>query len=222
MAVAVVIQLDANSFADAEAPNTAVEDTIQEAVRALKGVNPRPDFVLGSQLQDQNVIQITSEQDDLQNSVGNESALKFSPFLKSVRSLCGEPLNIFHVALNRPVFGPDGPAMARVVEFVLSYFPVSRVTPDFRKQVQDDFLRFDEIYSPAVTGSQSWASGWLLEDQMHESLNGEMAKCFLVVRGWDSMDHFEASIKSDAYKQAIPLLLAWNTPWKMWHVERRS
>lgn len=215
MAVAVIIQLNANSFPGAEAPLAAFDAKIQEAVRGLKGVFPRPDFVLGSQHQDKNAIQITFEHQSLLQGIGNESALDSSPFLKGVRSLCGEPLNIFQVALNRPTFSPDGPAMAKVVEFVLSYFPVSRVTPDFQKQVQDDFLKFDEIYRPAATGSQGWASGWVLEDQTHESLGGEKAKCFFVMRGWDSMDHFEKSVMSDEYKKAIPLLFAWNAPWKM-------
>ncbi|PTU20780.1 hypothetical protein P175DRAFT_0501418 [Aspergillus ochraceoroseus IBT 24754] len=222
MAVAVIIQLDANLFPRTEAPRAALDEKVQGAVRALQEVTPRPDFILGSQQQDQTAIQITYELPILPHGVGNEPDLESSPFLQSVRSLCGEPRNVFHVALDRPVFGPDGPALANVVEFVLSYFPVSRITPDFQTRVQDDFLRFDEIFSPAAIGSRGWASGWLLEDQSHESLNGEMAKCFFIMRGWDSMDRFQRSLQSDAYQKAIPLLLAWNAPWTMWHVERRS
>lgn len=215
MAVAVIIQLNANSFPGAEASLASIDGKIQEVVQDLKEDTPHPAFVLGSQHQDKNAIQITSEHHSLQQGIENESALYSSPLLNGVRGLCGEPINIFHVALNRPAFGPGGPATAKVVEFVLSYFPISRVTPDFQKQVQDDFLKFDEIYRPAAIGSQGWASGWLLEDQTHESLDGEKAKCFCVMRGWDSMDHFEKSVKSDEYKKAIPLLFAWNAPWKM-------
>ncbi|RQM04648.1 hypothetical protein DH86_00003757, partial [Scytalidium sp. 3C] len=91
----------------------------------------------------------------------------------------------------------------------------SRKTPEFRKQIKEDFLKFDEIYSKGATGNSSLAFGWLLEEQEHDENKGEKASCFFVIRGWESMDHFEQSVKHDAYKEAIPLLFAWNAPWKM-------
>ncbi|OBT72691.1 hypothetical protein VF21_08798 [Pseudogymnoascus sp. 05NY08] len=129
--------------------------------------------------------------------------------------------DIFHVLLNRSALSPDGPATAPVVEFVQNYFPASRVTPEFQKQVEEDFVRFDGIYKKGAKGNLSWASGWVLEDQEHESIKGEMAKCFFIARGWESMDCFEQSLQNDAYKEAIPILFAWNAPWKMWHIERK-
>ncbi|KAF8856374.1 hypothetical protein BDZ45DRAFT_727537 [Acephala macrosclerotiorum] len=150
------------------------------------------------------------------------STSRTTAFIKSLRSFYGEPYSIFHVTLDRSAFGSDGPATANVVEYVQTYFPASRVTPEFQKQVEEDFFRFDEIYSKGAKVSVSWAFGWVLEEQEHEDIKGEKARSFFVTSGWESMDHFEQSVKNDAYKKAIPLLLAWNAPWKMWHVERKS
>lgn len=203
-----IIQFDANSFLGPDTPTT-YNEKIQKVIRGINELNPRPEFVLGTQHQNENTIQITVEYP------ANEPILDSSPLLKTIGTLYGAPFNTFRVNLEQPVLGPAGLASANVVEFVLSYFPISRITPEFQKQVQGDFLKFDEVYSPAATGSRGWASGWLEGEQPHENFNGELTKCFLVVRGWDSMKYFETSVKSEAYGKAIPLLLAWNAPWKM-------
>jgi hypothetical protein len=215
MAVAAIIQFSAEPLLDVHAPRTTVDDTIQKAFKALKEVKALKHFVLGTQVQDKDAIQTTLEWDGVKDYLNFEAAPELGSFIRSVRSFCGEPQNIFHVALNRSVFGPGGPATANVVEFVLNYFPASRVTPEFQKKVEEDFLKFDEIYSKGAKGSAGWAFGWVLEEQEHENVKGEKAKCFFVTRGWETMDYFEQSVKNDAYKDAIPLLFAWNVPWKM-------
>ncbi|KAJ5856461.1 uncharacterized protein N7529_010405 [Penicillium soppii] len=207
MSVVSVIQFDAKS-----APPAVVLDKVQEA---LEGINPRPEFVFGPQIQDQDILQITSEQ----KGPGSESTPHSSSLMVNLHIL-SETQTVFHIALNRPAFGPNGFAKANVTEFALSYFPASRVTPEFQTQIQTDFLDFERIYSPAATGSRGWASGWLLEEQNHEGLKGEKAKCFCVMRGWDSMDLFQKSLESDAYKEAIPVLFNWQVPFKMWHIQR--
>ena len=193
-------------------PLLEVNDTIERAVKALKEVKPLPHYVLGTQVQHKGVFQITSELDGIQDHVNLEATPAFNSFIKSVRSFCGEPHNIFHVAFNQSVFGSDGPATANVVEYAQTSFPASRVTPEFQKQVEEDFLRFDEIFSKGAKGTVSGASGWVLEEQEHENIQGEKAKCFFVIKGWESMDHFEQSTKNDAFKKAIPILFAWNAP----------
>lgn len=215
MAITEIIHFGTEPLLDVHAPGTKVDDTTQKFVKALKGVTTPQHFVVGTQVQDKGAVQITSEWDSVQDYVHFETTAEFSSFIRSVRSFFREPHNIFHVALNRSAFGSDGPATANVMEFVQSYFPASRVTQEFQKQAEEDFLKFDEIYSKGAKGTVSWAFGWVLEEQEHENIKGEKAKCFFVTRGWESMDFFEQSVKNDAYKKAIPLLLAWNAPWKM-------
>jgi ribosomal protein S16 len=208
MAVTEIIQFGAS-------PSRTVDDTIQKAVKALKGVKSPQQFVLGTQVQDKGAVQITTEWDGIQDYANFAATPEFTSFLKFVSSTYGEPYRIFHVALDRSAFGADGPATANVVEYVQTYFPASRVTPEFQKQVEADFARFDEIYRKGATGGESWAFGWVLEEQEHEAIKDEKAKCFFVTRGWDSMDLFEQSVQNDAYKEAIPLLFAWNAPFKL-------
>ena len=195
-----------------------VDATIQKAIQALEGVNHPQAFVLGTQIQDKGAIQITSECDDVQDYTqyaSIDTAVEQSSFLGKVRSACGEPQSTFHVALNPSAFLPGGPAMANVVEYAQSYFPASRVTPEFQKRIEDDFSRFDELFSKGATGWTGLATGWVLEEQEHADLKGEKAKCFLIARGWESMNDFEQSIKQDAYEEAVQILFAWSVPFKM-------
>jgi len=177
-----------------EGSPSSIDETIQKAVKSLQEQSPRH-FTIGTQIQDTSAVQITSEwaSPNLSPSIGQS----------------------FHVALNRSAFGSDGPATANVVEFAQSYFPASRVTPEFQKQIEQDFLRFDEICSRGAEGDLGLAFGWVQEEQQHEEVVGEKAKCFLVIRGWESMAHFERLVKHDAYKEAIPILFAWKVPFKM-------
>jgi hypothetical protein len=215
MPVTEIIHFGAEPLLELQAPRSTVNDTIHKAVKALKEVQSPKHFVFGTQVQDKGAVQITSEWDGVRDYMNFETTPEFSSFIRSVSSFCGEPQNIFHVALNRSAFGADGPATANVVEYVQSYFPVSRITPEFQKQIEKDFLMFDEIYIKGAKGTVSWAFGWVLEEQEHENIQGEKARCFFVTRGWESMDHFEQSVKHDAYKKAIPILYAWNAPFKI-------
>ncbi|OBT63332.1 hypothetical protein VE03_07267 [Pseudogymnoascus sp. 23342-1-I1] len=221
MALIEIIHFIEKSLPDSDVPRTTVDDKIQNATKALKGVKNPQHFALGTQVQDKATIQIISEWDSDQDHKTLEATSEYSSLINSVRDFCGKPDSIFHVPLNRSAFGPDGAATAPVVEFVQNYFPASRVTTEFQKQVEEDFLRFDGMYRKGAKGNFNWASGWVIEEQEHESIKGEKAKCFFIARGWESMNFFEQSVQNDAYKEAIPILFAWNAPWKMWHVENK-
>lgn len=215
MALIEITQFNAESSLDPHALRTTVDYTIQNAANALKGVKFSQQFAIGTQVQDKGAIQIISEWDGAQDYATLEATVEYGSFINSVHNSCGKPDNIFHVPLNRSAFGPQGAATAPVVEFVQNYFPASRVTPDFQKRIEEDFKRFDGIYRKGAKGNLSWASGWMLEEQEHESIKGEKAKCLLIARGWESMNFFEQSLQNDAYKESIPILFAWKTPWKM-------
>lgn len=210
-----IIQFNAEPLLDSHTPRATVEGTIQNAANSLKGVTIPQHFSLGIQVQDKGTIQIISEWNGVQDHANLEATPEYRSFINSVRNSCGTPDNIFHIPLNRSAFGPDGAATGPVVEFVQNYFPTSRVTPEFQKRVEEDFERFDGIYRKGAKGNLSWSSGWMLEEQEHESIKGEKAKCFFIARGWESMDFFEQAVQNDAYKEAIPILFAWNSPWKM-------
>ncbi|KFX94365.1 hypothetical protein O988_06343 [Pseudogymnoascus sp. VKM F-3808] len=197
-------------------------DTIQKATNALEGVKNPQHFTIGTQIQNNNTIQITTEWSSVQDLATLQATPEHNSFLNTVRNSCGTSDSIFHVPLTRSAFGTDGPATAPVVEFVQSYFPTSRATAEFQKRIEEDFVRFDEIYREGVKGELGWAFGWVIEEQEHGGIEREKAKCLLVMRGWESMDCFEESVKHDKYKEAIPILFAWGAPWKMWHVDQKD
>jgi hypothetical protein len=202
-----ILQLEADSLFRDDRSVLNYNEKIQNLVRAFEEVNPPVNFVLGSHHQDKNAIQITFEhRDDWQSTTS---------LLKAIEGFYDAPLKTFRVNLENSVFGADGIATANAIEFVLSYFPTSSIDPDFQNKIQKDFVRFDEIYSAATTGDQGLVYGWLEEEQPHEDVDGGWATCFFVMRGWNSMDNFEASTNTEAYKEAIPLLFGWNAPFKM-------
>ena len=210
MAGIVVTQFDSTSLVGKEPPEGTVDDNLSRLNLALKDANFQR-FTIGTQVQERNIIQITS---DLQES-SNFQATSRSQLVDTARKFYSEPTSVFQVPLNRSAFETEDLAYAGVVEYVLSYFPVSRITPEFQKKIEEDFQRFEDIFSQGMTGGGGWAFGWVLEDQKHDALNGEMARCFCVARGWESMEHFKRSVEHDAFKEAMPLLLAWEVPWKM-------
>lgn len=215
MALIEIIHLGAEPLPDSHTGRITADNIMRNAANALEGVNSTQHLALGTRVQDKDTIQITSEWDDIQDYVMLKATPEYSSFINGVRGPCGKPDDIFHVSLDRSAFGPNGPATAQVIEFVQNFFPASRVTADFQKAVEKDFIRFDSIYKKGAKGNLDWASGWVLEEQEHESIEGEKAKCFFIMRGWESMDDFEKSVQNDAYKEAIPILFAWNAPWKM-------
>ena len=209
MAVIQIIQLGADSSLDQHTSSTTLDDKIKKITKALEGVKNPQHFVLGIQIQDKNAIQLTSER------TGVEDSSDFETFIKSVSTACGEPRSIFHVSLDRPAFGANGPATANVVEYVQVSFPTSLATPEFQRKIEGDFSRFEEIFRVAAKGDLGLAVGWVLEEQEVEEIEGENAKCFFVVRGWESMERFEESVRHDAYTEAAQILFAWNAPFKM-------
>ncbi|KAH7143446.1 hypothetical protein EDB81DRAFT_934656 [Dactylonectria macrodidyma] len=200
---------------------TSTNDAIEKASKALGEVKPPQSFALGTHTQDLGTIQITSEWDGALDSLSFHDTPEHDSFIKIVRDSFGEPHSIFHAAVSQSAFGPDGLATANATEFVRIYFPSSRVNPEFQKQIEEDFAKFDDIFKKGAKGDLSLAYGWVLEEQDHESIKGEKAKSFFVARGWESMEHFQQSVDNDNFKEAMPLLLAWNAPFKMWHVEHK-
>jgi hypothetical protein len=197
MAVAEIIHFTAESVD----PDNLIRKTAQAAGQAKN-------ITFGTQVQEPVTVQILSEWEDRDTPEHNS-------FTSRVSSSGGEIQSIYHVSLNRSAFGTDGPATGKVVEYVKNFFPVSRVTPEFQRQVEEDFLRFNDIYVEGVQTDTSVAFGWVLEEQEHEDVKGETTKCFFICRGWESMYRFEQSLKTEAYQKAIPILFGWNTPFKM-------
>jgi heme-degrading monooxygenase HmoA len=221
MAITEIIHVDAVPVTSAPTDNTTIENTIQKAVKALQDVKSAQHFVLGQQIQDKGVVQITSEWNSSEDYLNLQSTPEYNSFIDNVRSFYGKTPSILHVVLNGAAFGPDGPATAKVVEFAQTYFPASVVTPEFQSEIEEDFSKFNEIAKKEAKGDLGLAYGWVLEEQEHEGLNGEKAKCFLVARGWENMESFRQCVKTDAFKEAIPILLAWNAPLKMVCILRR-
>lgn len=190
------------------------ENTIQQTVKAIREIKRPQNFTLGTQIQDKTAVQITAEWGGPEHE-NFKTTPEFKNFTDTLSIIYGQPHRIFHVDLNNPAFGPQGPGTANVVEYVQNYFPASLVTPEFQKKIEAEFLKFEAICIKSSTGDVGCASGWVKEELEHEDIKGEKAKCFLVMRGWGKMGDFERLVQSEDFRKAIPILLAWNVPYKM-------
>jgi hypothetical protein len=204
MAATEITTFNINPILEANGQQT-VDDVIQEAVNALQETSPPHQFVLGTQVQDNGIVQIVSKWN------GSAAQGSDSP-LKSLVSIFGPVQDNYHVVFHEEAVEDNHPATANVVEFVKTRFPASRVSPEFQQDIEKDFRRFDDIYVEEVKGHLGCAYGWVVETQ---KIEGEDVKSFLVMRGWESMDSFEQSIQTGAFKKSIPILLGWNAPYQM-------
>lgn len=184
--------------------NGITEDTIKETAQAFASTAPGR-FVVGTQIQDGNTLQITSDWPSSTTLSASDSTI----------GAHGQQTNKFHVALDRPVFGKESLAESNVIEFAQSWFPVSQATPEFQKKIDDDFERFDEIFRTNVPGNLGFAKGWVQEELEHQNIKGEKTKSFIIIRGWEKMSQFEDSVQTENFQSAIKILYAWNAPFKM-------
>jgi hypothetical protein len=190
-------------------------DNLQNALKALQGNGTPRGFVIGTHIQDLHSIQVTAEWDDAQES---KAEAWNSNLVNTLRSSFGNPEKTFHIPFNTgSVFQTNGPATSNVVEYVQLWFPASRITADFQHQIEQDFMKFDDLFNSGGprAGQGSLAYGWVQEEQTHADIPDEKAKCFFITRGWDAMSDFEQSLQTEAYQKAIPILLAWGAPFKM-------
>ncbi|KEF53521.1 uncharacterized protein A1O9_10496 [Exophiala aquamarina CBS 119918] len=203
-------------------PSTLDSSIWQKAAVALQNDKTPRYYVLGTEVQNKSTVQITSELDAYREYTKFASTDHCTSFAGSVSELFGAPTDCFHVHFNQLAVGPNGPATANVVEFVRNFFAISRLTPEFKQQIETDFLKFDEIYQMGKPeGQRGFTMGWTLEEVEHPDIEGESTMSFVIVRGWDRFEYFEQSLQNEYYKEAIRILLAWNAPFQMWHVERK-
>lgn len=193
----------------AQYSNNAVSPEALASVgsHSTRSTDGRYTVAIGSITQDQQTTQITSEVTPASASTG--------PTLGRLEESLGRAQLSYDAELKDSAFGNSGAATFKVVEYVLSYFPASRITPEFRISVEKTMKDFDDIYKQGASGGECWTFGWVEEGIAHDEIQGEPVKGFLVVRGWDAMEQFEASIQTEEFRKSLPLLLSWNTPHKM-------
>ena len=186
-------------------PQNKSEDILQKALVSQE-TSSSQESVAGIQIQDRNTIQVTTD----------ASSLEDSNLFRTLRETCGEPKETYHVNFDTSPLSTNGAATAPVVEVVPNFIPVSRLTPEFRAQVEADFQKFDGICKTMAEGDAGLSYGWGMEEQDHDDVKGEKVRPFFIMRGWRSMRDFENLTKQQRFgKEAIPILLAWEAPFRM-------
>lgn len=188
-----------------KAPSGGGEDARKQVLKSLGSSLPQ-DIAIGMQIQDPDILQLTTS---------DESSIEDNSAFKGLRSICGEPLETYRTDLNSPLFGPEGPATAPIVEYVASSFPVSRLTPEYTQQIEADFEEFFKACKSVCRGDIGIAWGWSTREQDHVDDAGEKTRPFIVVRGWEKMADFEHQVAQPEFKEVIPILMAWKVPAKL-------
>ena len=103
------------------------EATQQDAIKALREAKLSGNITFGPHIQDQSIIQVTSEDET-------------KPIVDTLQPILGTPTTTFTVPFS--ILSNAGPATFPVVEYVQNFFPLSKLTPAFQSQIEADFLKF--------------------------------------------------------------------------------
>lgn len=183
---------------------------VSQVLLATEGLVAHSSWSIGTDVSDRTCTQLITEWND-QREASHDKLRGIESSLAGTRAV-----STFRVGLNKSAFLDTGAGSANIYECVQSFFPVSAVTPQFKRTIEQDFVKFDGIYGrDGVKGSTEAVFGWSLDEQDHEDIQGGKAIGFFVIRGWDTMRNFELSLQTDNYKESIPILYGWNAPFKM-------
>lgn len=210
MAVIAIISLTASE---------PVDDTIQKLSKALETVKLPAHFVVGTKVQDSNIIQVTSEWVDVKSPSDLEASTAFTSFKNTLSSI-NDSSALLDTNLATLDQSPFVGSVAPIIEYVKSDFPTSAVTPAFQAQIEADFAKFEKLYrkrgDAKSTGEVFLALGWSQEHSpVQEEGKEENVTSFFVMRGWQSMVDFESAVQSEVFKEAIPILMGWGAPFNL-------
>ncbi|KAJ4383936.1 hypothetical protein N0V86_000779 [Didymella sp. IMI 355093] len=193
---------------------SALTDTTEQLSKAVNTIAEHPQFVIGTKVQDPTTIQITSEWPLIQAPSDLTDSTSFQAFNNTISSIASSPLTIIVASLDKSIFAAGTPPL---IEFVHCSFPGSS-SPEFRSKIDGDFARFESILrrrgAPEELGELGLATGWAEEK---DGVRG-----FVVVRGWAEMEKFEEAVQTEEFKEAIPILMGWDVPFELWHIEKKS
>lgn len=188
--------------------SSPTDATIDKLNQALNQSHEAPPFVIGSQVQEPSIIQITSEWSSFSAFDALATSPAFQSFTKAIRGIVNSPLTTILARLDGSKFEDGAPPF---VEFVKTDFPATQFTSTFQTRIENDFASFETIYrkrgSPKETGEMGLKTGWT------EEQDGE--RSFVVARGWESMRAFEQAVQSEEFKEAIPILMGWGAAFKL-------
>ncbi|OSS43600.1 hypothetical protein B5807_11802 [Epicoccum nigrum] len=189
--------------------------------QALKPFSRLVALSIGTQTQDPNTIQITSSWPSVDTTAALASSTDFLDFSKAIEMSADATLSFTttltvleaHTSTAIP-FSLTAPPL---MEWVKTSFSAQTAGPEFRETIEKDFARFEDSYRGRVResvsrGEMGLATGWT------EERDGEVG--FVVARGWQGMEHFDAACQTEAFKRNIGILIGWGAKFELWHVEQ--
>jgi hypothetical protein len=120
----------------------------------------------------------------------------YLPSVIPIASVCSGSHTVFHAR-----FQPHPPnilASAPVTEVMTSYFPIDYSAED-QKQYDTGTRAFLGACQMIAGGPLSSSAGWV--EEMLESEGGEMAKAYVALLGWESVEHHMAFRETQAFKE---------------------
>lgn len=196
------------------------ESIVKKATKGIESTSAARHVLVSTQVPDEHDVQVALELSEADRQAGSDA------LIQCLRPSLQEPKASMIAEVSTSPFAVGGAATSTVIEWVQVWFPSSRLTPEFRAGIESDFARFETIFFRGSDGDEGGTSGWSSDDEDHPEIAGEKARCFFVMRGWRSMEHFERSVQTDAAKEAHPIVYGWNAPFKLvrhsWSICRPS
>lgn len=198
MAIIQIMQFDSSSISSEVALEVKIQQISQHHL---------PEHVtISTKWQEPHIVQVVVERD---------AASSLDPLTQELDTLLGKLTNSFHVDVNPSPFTSPSPATVDYVEYVTTFFPVSKATPEFRESVVTDFMRFNEIVLTECKEYRIGISiGWSEELDAPE-IQGEKAVAFFATTGWKTLAEMDRLMQTEAFAKAQPIVMGWGAPFKM-------
>ncbi|KAL3482792.1 hypothetical protein BJX62DRAFT_245525 [Aspergillus germanicus] len=178
-------------------PNSDAYKTLTEKalapIRVWKGCQA---IYWGVGAEDPDQLRLFVDWDTLEAHEAANKDPTYLPAVIPIASVCSGPHTVFHAR-----FQPHPPnvlASAPVTEVMTSYFPANYSTED-QKQYDSGTKEFLEACQTIAGGPLSSSAGWV--EEIQEIQGGEMAKAYVALLGWDSVEHHMAFRETEAFKE---------------------
>ncbi|KAF2813753.1 uncharacterized protein BDZ99DRAFT_436210 [Mytilinidion resinicola] len=184
---------------------------LDAALKALSEAEGSQKVSYGRQVENPDVLDLSIDWGLPTNFHTFITSPAYAPFRAVLGTLVAGPpkINIVSRLQNGPFFSV---ITAPITEMVTLFFPASYAEADFNA----NFAKFKAIIDESAEGAKGVVGGWSVEEV--PPAEGD-AKLFVGAIGWESIDAHMEFRKTEAFKEAIPLLREGSDKITMHHVK---
>ena len=138
----------------------------------------------------------------------------YAKFTKRFDSFLNGRPTVYHATVDPPQ--PAATFSSPIVEMFTAYFPAATKAAD-KESWQQRFKKFLTIM-PEAKGYKAHATGWVVEEVVHEGVEGK-AIAWVTAVGWESVEAHMAFRETELFKKNVELLSEGPAAAEMHHLD---